>query len=246
MKIRLDFRKSALQNAQTLFYEAKKFKRKVEGAKKAIEETKRKLSMQSHPGVAGKPTNKSKAKKKWFDEFRHFTTSNGFSCAGGKNAKQNDTLVASQLKEGDLFFHADVHGASAVVLKNGLKAGEKDLREAVLFERMEVGQRGCGRLLRFPRAGFEALARRVRGKGRVPDFGRKALVQERGTEDCFGFGRWRIAGGSGCGRGRKSRLRFPGSGREKQGRIVLAAEKTLCAEEERRVFLAIAGQRRST
>ncbi|HIH19918.1 TPA: DUF814 domain-containing protein [Candidatus Micrarchaeota archaeon] len=133
MKITLDLRKSALQNAQALFDEAKKFRRKAEGARKAIADTKRKLSQNngvSEKSVAGKI---KKHKKKWFDEYRHFTTSNGFLCVGGKSAKQNDTLVASQLKEGDLFFHADVHGASAVVLKDGLRAKEQDLREAAQF-----------------------------------------------------------------------------------------------------------------
>src|SRR3989338_595777 len=135
MKIRLDLRKNAMENAQSLFDESKKFRRKAEGARKAIEETKRKLSITSENAVAGKSVSKphSKQKKKWFDEYRHFTTSNGFLCVGGKNAKQNDLLVASQLKENDLFFHADVHGASAVVLKDGLSAKEKDLREAAQF-----------------------------------------------------------------------------------------------------------------
>ncbi|MFH1056619.1 MAG: NFACT RNA binding domain-containing protein [Candidatus Micrarchaeota archaeon] len=133
MKIILDVRKSALENARTLFDEAKKFKKKAEGAKKAIEETKRKLSQKT--GVEKKPAEekKGKQKKKWFDEYRHFTTTNGFLCVGGKNAKQNDLLVANNLKENDLFFHADVHGASAVILKEGVKAKEQDSREAAQF-----------------------------------------------------------------------------------------------------------------
>ncbi|MEM4254766.1 MAG: NFACT RNA binding domain-containing protein [Candidatus Norongarragalinales archaeon] len=133
MKITLDVRKSAMQNAQALFEEAKKFRRKAEGARKAIEETKRKIAFAQTKTEETKKQTSGRERKKWFHEYRFFTTTNGFLCVGGKNAKQNDTLVASQLKEGDLFFHADVHGASAVVLKEGTKAKEQDLREAAQF-----------------------------------------------------------------------------------------------------------------
>lgn len=132
MKITLDLRKSAIENAQALFNEAKKFKRKAEGARKAIAVTRQKLAF-GGTQIKREQQGKARAKKKWFHEYRFFTTTNGFLCAGGKNAKQNDTLVASQLKENDLFFHADVHGASAVILKDGLKAKEQDLREAAQF-----------------------------------------------------------------------------------------------------------------
>ena len=132
MKITLDLRKSAMENAQALFDEAKKFKKKAEGARKAIENTKNKIS--SSKGTQVKESTKRKVgKKKWFHEYKWFKTTNGLLCVGGKNAKQNDTLVAAQLKESDLFFHADVHGASAVILKDGVKAKEQDLREAAQF-----------------------------------------------------------------------------------------------------------------
>src|SRR3989338_1869732 len=134
MKITLDIRKSAMENAQALFDEAKKFRRKAEGAKKAIENTKRKIALAQAPRKQESKSAAGRHKKKWFHEYRFFTTTNGLMCVGGKNAKQNDTLVAAQLKEGDLFFHADVHGASAVILKEGTtKAKEQDLLEAAQF-----------------------------------------------------------------------------------------------------------------
>ncbi|HLC37852.1 MAG TPA: NFACT RNA binding domain-containing protein [Candidatus Norongarragalinales archaeon] len=133
MKIALDVRKSALENARALFEEAKKFRRKKEGAEKAIEETKRKIATKAGEERQEKGKASFKIKRKWFHEFRFFHTTNGFLCVGGKNAKQNDLLVANNLKENDLFFHADVHGASAVILKEGTKAKEKDLKEAAQF-----------------------------------------------------------------------------------------------------------------
>jgi Predicted RNA-binding protein homologous to eukaryotic snRNP len=48
----------------------------------------------------------------------------------GKNAKQNDELVSKHLKENDLFFHADIYGASTTILKNSNNANEQDIKEA--------------------------------------------------------------------------------------------------------------------
>ena len=41
---------------------------------------------------------------------------------GGKDAKSNEMVVKKPLEPQDLFFHADVTGASATVLKEGTKA----------------------------------------------------------------------------------------------------------------------------
>jgi len=133
VKIVLDLRKKALENAQEFFENAKKFKKKAEGARKAILEIRKKLSQENAGAEKTGKAGKGERKTKWFHEFRFFTTTNGFLCIGGKTAKQNDILFSKHLKENDLFFHADVHGASAVVLKDGVRAGERDLMEAAQF-----------------------------------------------------------------------------------------------------------------
>jgi hypothetical protein len=56
-------------------------------------------------------------KKQWYHRFRWFITSDGVVVIGGRDAGQNEELVKKYMAGGDLFVHADVHGASVVVVK---------------------------------------------------------------------------------------------------------------------------------
>ena len=56
-------------------------------------------------------------KKLWYHRFRWFVTSDGVVVLGGRDALQNEELVKKYMAGGDLFVHADVHGASVVVVK---------------------------------------------------------------------------------------------------------------------------------
>jgi hypothetical protein len=56
-------------------------------------------------------------KKLWYHRFRWFVTSDGVVVLGGRDASQNEELVRKYLTGGDLFVHADVHGASVVIAK---------------------------------------------------------------------------------------------------------------------------------
>ena len=49
---------------------------------------------------------------------------------GGRDADQNESLVRKLLEPNDIFVHADIHGASAVIVKCVGKISEKALREA--------------------------------------------------------------------------------------------------------------------
>jgi hypothetical protein len=56
-------------------------------------------------------------KKLWYHRFRWFITSDGIVVLGGRDASQNEELVKKYMTGGDLFVHADVHGASVVIVK---------------------------------------------------------------------------------------------------------------------------------
>jgi predicted ribosome quality control (RQC) complex YloA/Tae2 family protein len=56
-------------------------------------------------------------KKLWYHRFRWFITSDGVVVLGGRDASQNEELVKKYMAGGDLFVHADVHGASVVIVK---------------------------------------------------------------------------------------------------------------------------------
>ncbi len=126
MEIELDFTKSARGNAARYYEAAKKYKRKSAGAERALKKTKSR-GIKAAPKKAVQTRRK---KYKWFEQFHYFTTSGGLVVVAGKDAKQNELLVSKYLTERDLFFHADVVGASATILKDGLKAGDACKREA--------------------------------------------------------------------------------------------------------------------
>ena len=52
--------------------------------------------------------------KFWFEQYHWYIDENSNIIVGGKNAKQNEHLWRN-MKNGDLFVHADIHGAPCVV-----------------------------------------------------------------------------------------------------------------------------------
>jgi hypothetical protein len=57
-------------------------------------------------------------KRLWFEKFYWFVSSSGLLVLGGRDARQNELLVKRYLRRSDLYLHADVHGASSVVIRN--------------------------------------------------------------------------------------------------------------------------------
>jgi predicted ribosome quality control (RQC) complex YloA/Tae2 family protein len=143
VKIRLDVRKTVWQNAADYFERAKRARAKAEGARRAIAQTEARLAKMREEdererarAVAEAEEAKTRFKVKtirereWFEKYRWFRTSGGFLAIAGKDARQNEEIVARHLEASDLFFHADVHGAPATILKNGVNASQQDKREA--------------------------------------------------------------------------------------------------------------------
>lgn len=54
----------------------------------------------------------------WFEKFNWFITSENFLVLSGRDAQQNELLVKRYLRKGDLYLHADLHGASTCIIKN--------------------------------------------------------------------------------------------------------------------------------
>ena len=136
MKIRLDFRKTAQENAASHYQRAKELASKEDGAKKAIEETKKEMEdadKEHELAVSSKESPKMKRKKEWFEKHKWFYTSGGRLAVAGRDAKQNDMLVGKTMADGDLFFHADIQGAPATILVGGKAASEQEKKEAAQF-----------------------------------------------------------------------------------------------------------------
>ncbi|MFH1721162.1 MAG: NFACT RNA binding domain-containing protein [Candidatus Altiarchaeota archaeon] len=139
MEVVLDLRKSVSENAQEYYSKAKKSRRKVAGARKALEDTKRKISAlekkqekileeKTEPGLKRKEIRKTE----WFEKFRWFHSSDGFLVVGGKDATSNEILVKKHIDPSDTVFHAEIQGAPFFAIKNpkGVEVPESTLTEA--------------------------------------------------------------------------------------------------------------------
>ncbi|MDK2914589.1 MAG: hypothetical protein PWQ79_1504 [Thermococcaceae archaeon] len=137
-KVKLYLGKSIGENAEIYYEKAKKFRHKYEGALKAYEDTKRKLEeieklIEEEQKKELNVKKLERRKRKWFEKFRWFVSSEGFLVLAGKDASTNEVLVKKHMEDNDLYCHADVYGAPHVVIKDGQKAGERTIFEACQF-----------------------------------------------------------------------------------------------------------------
>ncbi|MCQ8893772.1 MAG: NFACT family protein [Methanolinea sp.] len=108
-RVTLSVGESIEKNAATYYEEIKKYRKKIAGAEAAMEKALAPRFTRPSRRVAGK--------KRWYNRFRWFFTSDGTLVVGGRDASQNEELVKKYMEGGDLFVHADVHGASVVIVK---------------------------------------------------------------------------------------------------------------------------------
>ncbi|NLL09763.1 MAG: DUF814 domain-containing protein, partial [Methanomicrobiales archaeon] len=113
------------QNAGRYYDQVKKFKKKLAGAKAAMER-------EVHQAKVRK-VQYQRPKKRWFDRFRCFCTSDQVLVIGGRDAGQNEELIRKYLEGGDTFVHADVHGASVVVVKGKTMHMDEVVRFAAAY-----------------------------------------------------------------------------------------------------------------
>ena len=108
-RVTLYVHESLEANIGLLFEAEKKLRRKIAGARAAMEKPVISRAKRS----AAVPAQK----KRWYHRFRWFFTTDGTLVLGGKDASQNEELVKRYMEGKDRFVHADVHGASVVIVK---------------------------------------------------------------------------------------------------------------------------------
>ncbi|MDH7594396.1 MAG: ribosome rescue protein RqcH [Methanomicrobiales archaeon] len=133
-RVKIHVRKSLQENVAGYYEALKKFRRKKEGA----------LAAMAKPLKREEKTKKRAVvpKRRWYQRFRWFHTSDGALVIGGRDADQNEELVKRYLEKKDLFLHADVHGASVTILKGG----EGSIDEAAAFAAAYSGAWKSGHL----------------------------------------------------------------------------------------------------
>ncbi|KAF4971861.1 hypothetical protein FZEAL_9734, partial [Fusarium zealandicum] len=73
-------------------------------------------------------------KQMWFEKFVWFISSDGYLIIGGKDAQQNELVYKKYLRKGDVYCHADLHGASSVIIKNNPKTPDAPIPPATLSQ----------------------------------------------------------------------------------------------------------------
>lgn len=170
MKIRLDVRKNAFENAAALFDAAKEAKAKAISLVEARRLLEAKSSAAAKTSAA---TNAARAtarvvdlrKHEWFERFHWFKTSGGRLCIAGRDAKQNELLFSKYMEKDDLFFHADIQGAPFTLLRDGINASPKEIAEASQFAASfsSAWKRGFG-VVDVYSAGKEQLSKSSHGE----------------------------------------------------------------------------------
>ena len=133
--VELSVDRTPRESAQALYAEAKRLQAKLAGARAARADTETRLANAASraPRPRTEAAEPRRSKPHWFERFRWFITSEGAVVVGGRDASSNDLLVRRNLKPGDRYVHADLHGAASVILKHPAP-GEAAVTEASLRE----------------------------------------------------------------------------------------------------------------
>lgn len=81
-----------------------------------------------------KPTMQLVRHQMWFEKFLWFISSDGYLVVGGRDASQNEMLYKKYLRKGDVYVHADMHGAASVVIKNNPKTPDAPIPPSTLAQ----------------------------------------------------------------------------------------------------------------
>ncbi|XP_046401897.1 nuclear export mediator factor NEMF homolog [Ischnura elegans] len=135
MLIDIDLDLSAYANARAYYDQkrsaAKKQQKTLDSEKKALKSAERKTKQALKEVQAITTINKAR-KVFWFEKFFWFISSENYLVIGGRDQQQNEIVVKKHLRANDIYVHADLQGASSVIIKNpqGGPVPPKTLNEA--------------------------------------------------------------------------------------------------------------------
>ncbi|XP_017879873.1 nuclear export mediator factor NEMF homolog [Ceratina calcarata] len=135
MLIDIDLAHTAFANARKYYNQkrsaAKKQQKTIESQDKALKSAEKKTKQTLKEVQIIHSINKLR-KIYWFEKFYWCISSENYLVIGGRDQQQNELIVKRYLKSGDIYVHADLTGASSVVIKNpdGGPVPPKTLAEA--------------------------------------------------------------------------------------------------------------------
>uniref|UniRef100_A0A7N8Y5L7 Ribosome quality control complex subunit NEMF n=1 Tax=Mastacembelus armatus TaxID=205130 RepID=A0A7N8Y5L7_9TELE len=95
----------------------KKEQKTIEAADKAMKSAEKK-TQQTLKEVQTVTTIQKARKVYWFEKFLWFISSENYLIIAGRDQQQNEMIVKRYLRAGDIYVHADLHGATSCVIKN--------------------------------------------------------------------------------------------------------------------------------
>jgi len=118
-----------------LYTEAGEAEAKARRAREALEKARERLAELELKARARRIQELARARRReWYEKYHWIITRNGFLAIGGRDASQNESVVKRYLGDDDIFMHADIHGAPAVVVKTGGRTPpEEDLLDAAVI-----------------------------------------------------------------------------------------------------------------
>ncbi|CAF1380213.1 unnamed protein product [Rotaria sordida] len=135
VKIDVDLSLTAFANAKRYFEHKKQSSQKqvrtLEAGEKAIKSASKRTN-ELLKEVERVATVTKARKPYWFEKFYWFISSDNYIVLGGRDQQQNELLIKRHLRTGDLYVHADLHGATSVIIKNptGNEVPPRTLQEA--------------------------------------------------------------------------------------------------------------------
>ncbi|KAL0046515.1 hypothetical protein WJX82_002614 [Trebouxia sp. C0006] len=120
-KVELDLDFNAYANARIHYEKRKqhivKQQKTVDANEKALKAAEKKAQQQLSQ-VRTKTAIQHVRKPLWFEKFNWFVTSENYLVISGRDAQQNELIVKRYLRKGDLYVHAELHGAASTIIKN--------------------------------------------------------------------------------------------------------------------------------
>ena len=114
---------------------AVKEQKTLQSSNKALKSTEAKISQDLKKGLKQeKAVLRPVRRQMWFEKFTWFISSDSYLVLGGKDAQQNEILYRKYLKKGDVYLHADLHGAATVVVKNNPKTPDAPIPPSTLSQ----------------------------------------------------------------------------------------------------------------
>ncbi|OAP54824.1 translation factor [Fonsecaea erecta] len=139
LAIDIDLALSPWANARQYYDQKKsaavKEKKTVEASAKALKSAEQKIDADLKKGLKQEKAVLRPARKQfWFEKFLYFISSDGYLVIGGKDAQQNELLYRRYLKKGDVYVHADLQGASSVIVKNNPRTPDAPIPPSTLSQ----------------------------------------------------------------------------------------------------------------